>query len=208
VFNGTTSDERVNYFFTLSNSKVNEGLEFMNNAIRYPLFLETEMKKENPVVDGEFQRNESNPYFHLFDAMNHRMWGDNYSRKNAIGDHDIILTATPEKMRVIQDKYYWPNNSMLVIAGDVQHTAMFDKVKSIFGDWKPSTFNPFEKWPIPEFKPLEGTTYFTTENDNAKAPFILVGYRLDTRNDLPATYAAMCFHYFGITIIKISESFG
>ncbi|HQV00481.1 MAG: insulinase family protein [Bacteroidia bacterium] len=196
VFNGTTSDERVNYFFTLSNSKVNEGLEFMNNAIRYPLFLETEMKKENPVVDGEFQRNESNPYFHLFDAMNHRMWGDNYSRKNAIGDHDIILTATPEKMRVIQDKYYWPNNSMLVIAGDVQHTAMFDKVKSIFGDWKPSTFNPFEKWPIPEFKPLEGTTYFTTENDNAKAPFILVGYHgPDTRNDLPATYAADVFSF-------------
>ena len=66
VFNGTTSDERVNYFFTLSNTKINEGLEFMNNAIRYPLFLESEMKKENPVVDGEFQRNESNPYFHLF----------------------------------------------------------------------------------------------------------------------------------------------
>ena len=54
VFNGTTSDERVNYFITLSNSKVEEGISFMNSAIRYPLFLEEEMKKENPVVDGEF----------------------------------------------------------------------------------------------------------------------------------------------------------
>ena len=57
-FNGTTSEERVNYFFTLSNKLINEGLEFMNNAIRYPLFLEQEMKNENPVVDGEFQRAE------------------------------------------------------------------------------------------------------------------------------------------------------
>ena len=43
-FNGTTSDERVNYFITLSNSKVNEGIQFMNDAIRYPLFDKDEMK--------------------------------------------------------------------------------------------------------------------------------------------------------------------
>ena len=51
VFNGTTSDERVNYYCTLSNLKLQEGLEFMNSAIRYPAFLEDEMKAENPVVD-------------------------------------------------------------------------------------------------------------------------------------------------------------
>src|SRR6187399_159180 len=32
-FNGTTSNERVNYFFTLSSLKVDEGLKFMNAAI-------------------------------------------------------------------------------------------------------------------------------------------------------------------------------
>ena len=153
VFNGTTSDERVNYFFTLSSNKIDEGLNFMNNAIRYPLFLESEMKRENPVVDGEFQRNESNPVFHLLDDMNRNMWGKHYSRKNAIGDHQIILTATPEKMRTIQAKYYWPNNSMLVIAGDAKHESIFAKVKELYGDWKPSDFDPFVKWPVPEFDP-------------------------------------------------------
>ncbi len=203
VFNGTTSDERVNYFFTLANNKVNEGLEFMNNAIRYPLFLESEMKKENPVVDGEFQRNESNPYFHLFDDMNRYMWGTNYSRKNAIGNHDIILTATPEKMRVIQEKYYWPNNSMLVIAGDVKHEEMFKKVDELFGSWKPSDFDPFKKWPIPEFEPIKQNVSYITENPNAKSPFILVGYHgPDTRNDLEATYAADVFS----TILGLQSS--
>ncbi len=47
----------------------------MNSAIRYPLFLAEEMKKENVVVDGEFQRNESNPFFPLFDAVKHSLWG-------------------------------------------------------------------------------------------------------------------------------------
>ena len=82
VFNGTTSDERVNYYCTLSNLKLEDGLEFMNSAIRYPAFLEDEMKAENPVVDGEFQRAESNPVFFLFMDVNKDLWGENYSRKN------------------------------------------------------------------------------------------------------------------------------
>ncbi len=45
--NGTTNTERVNYFITLNSSKLDEGLHFMNSAIRYPLFLTEEMKKED-----------------------------------------------------------------------------------------------------------------------------------------------------------------
>jgi len=195
-FNGTTSNERVNYYITLSNQKLNEGLGFMNSAIRYPLFLEEEMKKENPVVDAEFQRAESNPVFFLLKDMDRHMWDTLYSRKNTIGDHDIILTATPEKMRVIQEKYYYPNNTIIVIAGDVQHEAVFKQVKDIYGDWAPSDFDPFEKWPIPEFPPLKENKYFVTENENAQVPIILRSYfGPDTRGDIPATYAADVFSF-------------
>jgi len=34
-FNGTTSEERVNYYFTLNKRFLHEGLAFMNSAIRY-----------------------------------------------------------------------------------------------------------------------------------------------------------------------------
>lgn len=195
-FNGTTSNERVNYFITLSNQKLTEGLEFMNSAIRYPLFLEEEMKKENPVVDGEFQRNESNPVFFLIKDMDHHLWGDLYSRKNTIGDHDIIMTATPEKMRIIQEKYYHPNNSIIVVAGDVKHEAVFKQVKDIYGDWEASDFDPFEKYPIPEFEPLKENQYFVTKNENAQVPIIMRSYfGPDTRSDIPATYAADVFSF-------------
>lgn len=196
VFNGTTSGERVNYFVTLSNLKLQEGMEFMNSAIRYPLFDEQEMKNENPVVDGEFQRAESNPVFFLFQDSDRRMWGDLYSRKNVIGDHDVILTATTEKMKIVQGKYYHPNNSILVVAGDVDHNDVLAKAKAVFGDWEPSDFDPFEKYPIPEFEPLKQSDYFVTENENAKTPIALIRYHgPDTRNDIPATYAADVFSF-------------
>lgn len=196
VFNGTTSDERVNYFCTLSNLKLEEGLDFMNSAIRYPAFLEDEMKAENPVVDGEFQRAESNPVFFLMEDVNRLMWGDLYSRKNTIGDHDIIMTATSEKMRTVQGKYYYPNNSIITVAGDVDHKEVLKKVKKIFGDWKASDFDPFEKYPIPEFAPLTENTYVITNNENTQTPISLMSWHgPDTRNDIPATYAADVFSF-------------
>lgn len=195
-FNGTTSDERVNYFVTLSKDKLTPGLEFMNSAIRYPLFDTVEMRKENPVVAGEFQRAESNPFFGLFDRMNKEVWGDNYTRKNPIGDYNIIYTATAEKMNVIKNKYYYPNNSLLAVCGDVDHNKVFAEVERIYGSWAPSGFDPFQKWPIPEFKPIEYSKQFVVESPNAQVPLFLLTYHgPDTRGDIKATYAADVFSY-------------
>jgi zinc protease len=196
VFNGTTNVGMVNYFFTMGSKEVLPGLQFMNSAIRYPLFLKEEMKKENPVVDGEFQRQESNPYFGLFDKFNHKMWGDLYSRRNPIGNHQVILTCTPEKMRVIKEKYYYPNNSLLLVAGAVHNEEVLQKVKLIFGDWKPSDFDPFQKWPIPEDAALNATDSlsFVVVNENARVPVMVLGWHgPDTRNDPKNTIVADVF---------------
>jgi zinc protease len=195
-WNGSTGNERVNYYFTLNKKFLNEGLSFMNSAIRYPLFDEAEMKRENPVVDGEFQRAESDPSFWLYNDLEKKRWGENYSRKNPIGDHNIILTATTEKMRTIQKKYYYPNNAILVVAGDADHATVFNKAAEIFGSWEPSDFDPFVKYPIPEFKPLTKSESFFTENPNTQNNIIVVGWHgPDTRNDLQSTFAADIFSF-------------
>lgn len=195
-FNGTTSEEKVNYFFTLPKFNLGEGLKFMNSAIRYPRFKAAEMQKENIVVDGEFQRHESNPFFALSNEMDKHMWGDLYSRKNTIGNHDVIRNATPALMDSIKNKYYWPNNSLLTIAGDVKHDDAFKQVEQIYGDWKSSKFDPFKKWPIPEFKPLTKSDFFVIESKLTNVPAIMINWHgPDTRNDLPATYAADVFSF-------------
>jgi len=55
-FNGTTSSERVNYYFTLPIDSISEGMQFMKDAIRYPLFLADELERERQVVIGEYDR--------------------------------------------------------------------------------------------------------------------------------------------------------
>jgi len=195
-FNGSTSYENVNYYFTLPKYNLKDGLKFMNSAIRFPKFDADEMARENVVVDNEFQRHESGPGFALNNAMEHHLWGDLYSRKNPVGDHNVIRSATPAMMDSIKNKYYYPNNCLLTVAGDVKHDDIFKQTEAIYGSWQPSGFDPFKKWPIPEFKPLTKTDYFIVESALAKVPMIEIDWLgPDTRNDIPATYAADVFSY-------------
>ena len=177
IWNGTTNVERVNYFFILEKDSLQAGLHFMNSAIRFPIYREEDMKKERPVVDGEFQRNESDPGFQLWYEVQKRLWGDLVTRKVAIGIHEVINTATPEKMMVIKNKYYFPNNSLLTICGDVKHDQAFAEAENIFGDWQSSGFEPIQKYPIPTFKPLDSSSYFVKEMSIAQTPYIQISWQ-------------------------------
>lgn len=194
VWNGTTDVERVNYFFTFDKDSLTAGLKFMNAAIRFPIYRTEDMQKERPVVDGEFQRGESDPGFQLWIETQKRCWGDLFTRKNPIGEHEVINTATPEKMMVIKDKYYFPNNSILVICGDVWHDKAFAQAEQIFGDWKHSGFNPHEKYPIPDFTPIKASEYFIKESSIAQTPYQMIQWQgPDFRNDSAATIMADVF---------------
>jgi len=194
IWNGTTDVERVNYFFTFNKDSLNAGLKFMNAAIRFPIYRTEDMQKERPVVDGEFQRAESDPGFQIWYESQKKLWGDLVTRKNAIGDHNVINTATPEKMMIIKGKYYHPNNSVLVICGDVDHTQAFNMANQIFGDWPNSGFNPHEKYPIPEFTPLKSTEYFIKEASIAQTPYMMYWwFGPDFRHDSAGTVAADVF---------------
>jgi zinc protease len=172
IFNGTTDVERVNYFFTFNADSLKGGLNFLNSCIRFPIYRAEDMAKERPVVDGEFQRAESNPGFLLNYETSKYLWGDQITRKNAIGIHEIINTATPEKMMVIKNKYYFPNNSLLTICGDVKHEQAFKLAEAIFGSWENSGFDPLVKYPIPPFKPVEKSVAFVKESSIAQTPYM------------------------------------
>jgi zinc protease len=203
IWNGTTDVERVNYFFTFDRDSLSAGLKFMNAAIRFPIYREEDMKKERPVVDGEFQRAESDPGFQLWYGIQQKLWGDLITRKNPIGIHEVINTATPEKMMVIKNKYYFPNNSLLTICGDVKHEAAFAMAEKIFGDWASSGFNPHEKYPIPPFKPLTKSEYFIKETTIAQTPYMQISWQGPSYlTDSASTVAADVF----TTILGLNSS--
>lgn len=153
VYNGYTSQEVVTYYFTLPSKNLDPGMKFMADAIKSPLFKDEELVREREVVLGEFDRNEAQPTFVLSRAIDSAMWMPYVSRKQPLGQRQVIKTATVEKMRMIKDLFYHPNNSALIVSGDVRQEQVAALAKKYLGDWKPGK-NPFPAYAPPPFPPL------------------------------------------------------
>src|SRR5947208_1367395 len=154
VFNGTTQEERVNYYMTVPAEKLADAVQLLATALREPLFRRDELERERQVVIGEYDRNESSPFFALTREMDAKLYPGNFSRKDVIGDRQVVSTTTPEKMRTIENKYYIPNNSALIVAGDVNPASVFDLAARELGQWTRGA-DPFVADPIPGIPALQ-----------------------------------------------------
>jgi zinc protease len=192
VFNGTTQEERVNYYLTVPADKTGDAISLLSAALRDPLFRQDELERERQVVIGEYDRNESSPFFALTQEMDRRLYPGNLSRKNTIGSREIILTTTPEKMRIIQRKYYVPNNSVLIVAGDVNPATVFALAEREFGDW-PRGADPFVADPIPPIPALTKSEGVIVESPVGAVTFLVQWQGPSVGKDPDATYAADVF---------------
>jgi zinc protease len=167
----------------------------MKDAARYPLFNSSEFERERQVVIGEIDRNESNPFFYLNQEMNNRLFFKYPSRKSPLGNRQTVSAASTDMMRLIQQRYYVPNNSALVVTGDVTPDDVFKLAQEFFGDWPRREKDPFVEFPLVEHPPLpksEGAV-ITQPVENV---IINIGWHGPSiGKDDAATYAADVFSY-------------
>lgn len=192
VFNGTTEEERVNYYLTVPSDSTMPAMAFLASALRNPLFRADELERERAVVIGEYDRNESDPFYALRTATGRALWGSAWSRKNPLGERAVILKTTPEQMRTIQRKYYVPNNTALIVTGDVSADTIFAAARRLLGDW-PRAADPFVTDPIPPVPALVGNKAVIVEQPVNAVVVQLQWQGPGAHADVPATYAADVF---------------
>jgi zinc protease len=118
-YNGTTWLDRTNYFETLSAS--DENLEFAikleADRMINSLIKAEDLASEMTVVRNEFERGENNPRSVLMERMFSAAFEWHNYGKSTIGNRADIERVPVENLRRFYQKYYQPDNAMLVVAG-------------------------------------------------------------------------------------------
>jgi zinc protease len=192
IFNAETHEEEVNYYLTLSSDALQDGLSLLSSALQKPRFLEAELNLEKQVVLGEYDRAESEPFWHLDQQMSKALWTTSFSRKNTIGSRSVISRVTPEQMRTIQRRYYVPNNTALIIAGDVKPAEAFAMAEKLFSGWARGA-DPFKAEPIPPVIPLARDTALIVEQDVGAATVLVQWHGPSVGKDPQSTFVADVF---------------
>ncbi|HEX8107721.1 MAG TPA: pitrilysin family protein [Kofleriaceae bacterium] len=190
VWYGATSQERVNYSFTGTKDHTEELMQLMHDALVSPLFDPKELDRERVVVTGEIDRNEASPLYHLNKAINDRVFWKYPSRRYPLGNRATVLKATVAQLQTIQRRYYVPNNSALVVTGDVTAAEIFAEADRLYADW-PKGEDPFIKFPLVKHPPIKKTEVAVVEQ-----PVHMVTGQMTWQgpsvagDEIPMTYAA------------------
>jgi len=195
AYNGETREEVVEYYFTTTSPNLRAAMNFMRDATRYPLFDEREFERERQVVIGEIDRNESEQTYYLNKEMTERLFYKYPSRKNALGNRQTVSTATTAMMRLIQGRYYVPNNSALVISGDVKAEDIYKLAQEFFGDWARREKEPFAEFPMVEHPPLAKSEGAIIKQPVTNVLVEIAWQGPSVGKDDAATYAADTFSF-------------
>jgi zinc protease len=140
-FNGTTWYDRTNYFSTFpandDNLKLMLELEadrMVNSPISQDdLWNNKTQKGEMTVVRNEFERGESDPFrVTLERTMAVAFDWHNYG-KSTIGARSDIEGVSIERLRAFYQRYYQPDNAILMVAGRFDETKVLAQINDLFG---------------------------------------------------------------------------
>lgn len=134
-WNGSTGIECVNYYFTIPKQRLADGLDFWNNAVRFPLLDRAELEAEKKVVISEIQGHTSEPERYIGAFLNSHLF-DKPWQLDPSGSVQTVSNATVEQLKEIQAAFYVPQNAALFVGGDVEHADVFRLVNDIYGDWQ------------------------------------------------------------------------
>jgi zinc protease len=192
--NATTREEVVEYFTSTTSPYLLPVLRSIRDAVRFPKFDEQEFASEKQVVIGELDRNLSNPYSYLNDEMLNRLFYKYPTRKKPGGTRETVASSTTDQMRLIQSRYYVPNNMALVVTGDVDPAEVYKMAEEQFGDWKASE-DPFKKFPLVEHPPLAKSEGVIVKQP-VQSTLLAVGWQGPSiGKDDASTYAADVFSF-------------
>jgi len=152
-FEGTSSDERVSFFFTTTTEHFADQMSLMRDSITAPRFEPKELEHERLEIAGEIDRDASQPSYQLSHAIEAQVFWKYPTRKGASGKRASVLAATPEALRTMQKRYYVPNNALLVVTGDVKADDVFAMADRLYTWWAKAD-DPFAQSPVPPAPPI------------------------------------------------------
>jgi zinc protease len=133
--NGTTSEDRTNYFATVPTGAIDMALWMESDRMSHLLGAVTQeaLDEQRGVVQNEKRQGENRPYSGMSDRIRAGVYpaGHPY-RHSVIGSMEDLDAASLEDVHEWFNTYYGASNAVLVLAGDIDIETAREKVAHYF----------------------------------------------------------------------------
>jgi len=174
TFNANTSQDRTYYYEIFPSNKLELGLWLESERMLHPVIDQVGVDTQNEVVKEEKRQRYDSPYGGILEAIGSNLFKVHPYKDPNIGYMEHLDAATLEEFNAYFDKYYGPNNAVLVVAGDIN----IDDTKKMVKDY----FSAVKKRPevvrnFPKEEPITETIKAQAFDKNIQVPAIIATYR-------------------------------
>lgn len=175
INNANTTDDRTYYYEVFPSNNLELGLWMESERMMHPIINQIGVDTQKGVIKEEKRsRYDNQPYGLVIPVVKENMFKEHPYRWTTIGAMEHLESAKLENFQIFNQKFYTPNNAVLVIAGD------FEKEKA--KEWILNYFGPIKKGveiqrPTIVEQPITQTIKANYQDPNIQIPMIVASYR-------------------------------
>lgn len=169
-FNAFTGKEYAGYFVKVASRHADLALDVLSDMLLYARFDQAEINKERGVIMEEYNMYQDTPMYQVGWDFERLIYGDQPMGWDQVGTKEVIASVNQEDFLKYKGKLYSPDNTVVAIAGDLDHDKITAKVKGFF---------PFEGKKNLEFeavKPNAGERRVYLRNKKTEQAHVLLGF--------------------------------
>jgi len=174
IINGGTDKEITIYWCKVASPHFSIALDVLSDLLLNSRFDTKDIEKERQVIIEEINMNLDMPQQRVNMLIDELLWPEQPLGREVTGYKETVSSLTREQLLNYLARRYMPNNTVLSIAGNIQHQEAMAQIEPMFGNWAPG----------------ELTTRYVTNDKQAEARV-----RIEPK-DIEQTHLCLAVHGF------------
>ena len=172
--NAYTSDDLTNYHVTFSKDDLERMLEIEADRFQNLSYSEEAFKTEARAVLGEYNKNSANPIRKIYEVQRDHAYTTHTYKHTTMGFIKDIEDMPNQYAysKVFFDRWYRPEKTTVIVAGDVDPAKVIPLVEKYWGGWKRGTYNV----DIPQEPEHKGPVYAHVPWTSPTPPWVTVAF--------------------------------
>jgi len=135
IINGGTDKELTVYWCKVAQSHFSLALDVLSDLLLHSKFDPVDIERERQVIIEEINRGKDSPAQRVDVLIDELLWPGHPLGRDIAGSKESVAAITRDTMLNYLAGQYQPSNTVVTIAGNIQHQEMVTAVNQAIGNW-------------------------------------------------------------------------
>lgn len=138
VINGGTDKELTTFWCRVTSQYFPLALDVLVDLLRNSRFDAEDIDRERQIIIEEINMSLDSPRQRVAMLFDELLWPGQPLGRDIAGSKETVSSITRQQLLDFLSNHYLPNNTVVSIAGDIEHKQVQEIVSRAFNDWRPN----------------------------------------------------------------------